>query len=209
MPTKILPYTDVRYLTSVINLYSEIQSVPGHILELGVGGGGNSILFGNLIRLFGDDGTRQYLGFDTFKGYLARDLKIQNYLSKERWLDAEYSLNNVRNLVADHNLSEQCEFFEGDIVESLPTVMNNHRGLRFSPGGCLVALLYVDCNAFKPSEFAMEFLWDRITPGGIIAVDERMQGGESSALLKFSYKVGLQIETSPRMPPMFLRKPKL
>ena len=41
---KYLDIIELSYLYSIFNLYKTVENVPGHIVELGVGAGRNSIL---------------------------------------------------------------------------------------------------------------------------------------------------------------------
>ena len=47
---KYLETLEISYLFSIFSLYKKIEDVPGHIIELGVGAGRNSILLGNLLK---------------------------------------------------------------------------------------------------------------------------------------------------------------
>ena len=50
-----LEKNEFRYILWLDRIYSKIATVPGHIVEVGVARGRNSIIFGNLILLNGDD----------------------------------------------------------------------------------------------------------------------------------------------------------
>lgn len=62
-----------------------LSKIPGHIAEIGVADGRNAIYFAKLIKLHGDESVRQYLGFDSFDGFLPRDLEKNPHLSKDEW----------------------------------------------------------------------------------------------------------------------------
>ena len=49
-----------------------------------------------------------------------------------------------------------------------------------------------DCNAFLPARFSMDFFKQYMTPGGVICIDEKLQGGETEALIGFCKDNGLE-----------------
>ena len=81
---KIIKDIDLEYLLWISNLYLKLKNIPGHIAEVGVGDGRNTVLFGRLIKLHGDQSVRQYIGFDTFDGFLNRDLVRDRHHDKTR-----------------------------------------------------------------------------------------------------------------------------
>ena len=50
---------NLEYLLWITNIYSKIKSIPGHIAEIGVADGRNTILFGRLIKLHRDQTWRK------------------------------------------------------------------------------------------------------------------------------------------------------
>ena len=47
--TKVIKDVDLEYLLWISNLYLKIKYIPGHIAEIGVADGRNTVLFGRLI----------------------------------------------------------------------------------------------------------------------------------------------------------------
>ena len=72
----------LEYYIWIVRLFGQIETTPGHIAEIGVASGNNSLLFGKLIKLYGQNSTRMYFGFDTFEGFNSRDLNENKHLSK-------------------------------------------------------------------------------------------------------------------------------
>ena len=83
--SKIIKDIDLEYLLWISNLYLKIKNIPGHIAEVGVADGRNTVLFGRLIKLHGDQSVRQYIGFDTFTGFTNKDLARDKHLDKASW----------------------------------------------------------------------------------------------------------------------------
>ena len=190
-----LDRSEFRYILWLDRIYQKISTVPGHIVEIGVARGRNSIIFGNLIMLNGDDEVRRYYGFDTFEGYREQDLESSRHLSRDAW---KYTTAKfVRKRLQSASLSRICSIIQGDVKETAPVFLNQGSSDRHQPGHLRVALLYVDCNAYLPSLTAMEDFKDYMSPGGVICIDEKMQGGETRALIDFCKRHNLEFVKDP------------
>jgi len=190
-PSKDISDQDLEYLLWICSLYIRIRNLPGHIAEVGVADGRNAVLFGRLIKQYNDQSVRQYIGFDTFDGYSQRDLLKDGNLYSEAWKNN--SKKGVLERCEINNVEDVIEIFEGDALQTVPQVLKNHRGNKFQKGKGLFALVYIDCNACIPAMESMKNFFDYIVPGGLIVIDEKLQGGESEAILEFAklncYKV--------------------
>jgi hypothetical protein len=184
---KYLDSKEFRYILWLDRIYEKIQNVPGHIVELGVAKGRNSLIFSNLIELNGDSEVRKYYGFDTFSGYTDEDLTESPHLNSNNWKDSSYEYVNERIRIAGY--ADICKLIPGDLKQTLPAFIES--GMPgFNPGHLRVALLYVDCNAYLPAITGMEVLRQYMSPDGVICIDEKLQGGESKALIDFCKKYG-------------------
>ena len=181
---KYLEYPEFRYILWLDRIYQKIVKVPGHIVELGVAYGRNSIIFSNLIKMNGDDMVRKYYGFDTFKGYTEESLSIDKHLGKENWKDN--SKDYVWDKLVRLGHRDICELIEGDIVAKVPEFLENRPNFR-------IALLYVDCNAYLPAIKGMDFFKEYMMPGGVICTDEKYPSAETKALLEFCKKNNLEL----------------
>ncbi|MEQ1861203.1 MAG: class I SAM-dependent methyltransferase [Chthoniobacteraceae bacterium] len=176
-----LDAAEFRYVLWLDRIYAKIAHVPGHVVELGVARGRNSIIFGHLVRMNGDEEVRKYYGFDTFDGYPPDDLAGNPQLRADTWrgIGREF----VEKRVANVGLARQCNFIEGDLKQTVPDFLKAAPNFR-------AALLYVDCNAYQAALAGMEAFREHMTPGGIICIDEKRQGGETKALIEFCQRHG-------------------
>jgi len=85
------------------------------------------VLFGRLIKLHGDQSVRQYIGFDTFDGFLNRDLVRDKHHDKTRW--KSNSRNSVLKRCQDNDVEELVEIFEGDALDVVPKVLKDQTNL--------------------------------------------------------------------------------
>jgi len=185
---RYLDRREFRYILWINAVYQKIRNVPGHIVELGVARGRNSILFANFIEMHGEQYLRKYYGFDTFGGYTDEDLQRDTHLSRSHW--ADLSGDWVRERIKRAGYARTCTLVEGDLMQTLPDFLKQNPKFK-------AALVYVDCNAYRPSLFAMRTLKDYVAPGGIICIDELMQGGETEALIEFCRESGLEYRKDP------------
>lgn len=201
---RYLDKKEFRYILWLDRIYEKIQNVPGHIVELGVAKGRNSLIFSNLIELNGDSEVRKYYGFDTFSGYTADDLKESPHLNSNDWKNSTYDYVAERINAAGY--TDICKLIPGDLKQTLPVFIK--QGMPgFNPNHLRVALLYVDCNAYLPAITGMETLREYMSPGAVICIDEKLQGGESKALIDFCNKYGYKFmkDNSPFSIPAYTR----
>lgn len=207
-PAKDIEDADLEYLLWISSLYLQIKSIPGHIAEVGVAGGRNTVLFGRLIQIHGDSSVRQYVGFDTFNGYNEKDLQRDRHLTQagEHW--KAFSKKGVMERCIDNGVEKEIELFEGDAEHLVPKILTEHKGKKFQPTKARFALVYIDCNAYGVALKSMQAFLPHMVPGSIFAIDEKMQGGESEAMIEFAKVNKLNIE-KPGMNqvPMIIRLP--
>ena len=183
-----LEKSEFLYILWMDRIYEKIREVPGHIVELGVAFGRNSIIFSQLMRLNGEDEVRRYFGFDTFSGYDESDLVANPQLSDVAW--KENSRDRVEQRLAAAGVSHQCELIEGDIKITVKKFADENPNFR-------CALLYVDCNAYEPALVGLEAFLPLMMPNGIICIDEKRQGGETKAILEFARRYGFEVIRDP------------
>jgi hypothetical protein len=184
---KYLDRKEFRYVLWLDRIYSKICHVPGHIVELGVAKGRNSLIFGNLIEMNGDADVRRYFGFDTFDGYTPEDIKSSPFLKSSAWKDTSFKF--VKKRIENAGYTKTCSFREGDLKDTLPKFLEEGAD-GFTPDNLRVALLYIDCNAYSAAIAGMEILKDYMSPGAVICIDEKQQGGETKALIEFCQRHG-------------------
>jgi len=202
--TKVIKDVDLEYLLWISNLYLKIKYIPGHIAEIGVADGRNTVLFGRLIKIHNDQSVRQYIGFDTFDGFTNNDLIRDNHLDKTRWKNN--SRNSVMKRCQDNDVEELVEIFEGDALNLVPKILKDHKGKKFQKGKAKFALLYIDCNTYIPAIKSMENFLPHMMPGGFIVIDEKLQGSETEAILDFARKQNLKVQRfSGNEVPMFIQ----
>jgi hypothetical protein len=177
-----LDESEFTYLFWLYEAFRKIRNVPGHIVEVGVARGRNSIVFGNLIKLRGEGSTRRYFGFDTFSGYTEEDIRSSPHLSGDHWKDNSKAF--VDDRLKRQGLEKICTIIEGDVKETGPEFIAK-KGNMFQANSIAISMLYIDCNAYLPAITSLNLFGEHMSPGGIICIDEKMQGGETKALAEY------------------------
>jgi hypothetical protein len=180
-------------------LFKQVVDLPGCIVECGVFRGSSFFTWSKLMETFvPNDRSRKVFGFDSFSGLTDFDEKDGKMDAKHGKVVGGWSAHAVRNEVLklvditnkDNLISgiERCRLIEGNIKETIPKFVEENPGLRIS-------LLYLDMDLYEPTKVALEYLYDRVVPGGIVAFDEyglMPWEGESVAVEEFMKERGLK-----------------
>lgn len=185
---KYLEKSEFKYVLWLYEIYKRIHEVPGHIVELGVAYGRNTIIFSHLMQMHNEQDIRKYIGFDTFDGYTDQTLATDKQLSSAAWKNI--SIEKIRQRISVAGDFKNYEFIKGDLNETLAEYLKQHPDFR-------AALLYVDCNAYQPALNGMNLMKEFMSPGGIICIDEKRQGGETKALIQFCKENNLRFMKDP------------
>lgn len=139
----------------------EVRDVPGSIVEIGCSVGGTAAVSWKFLDRTGD--RRRYVCIDTFAGFVAEqfqaDLALGNDPGNRHMFDGN-SVNLARWVLAHHGASA-VELVRGDIVTLDPARIP-------SP----IAAALVDVDLAEPVRVALARVWPRLSPGGVIVVDD-------------------------------------
>jgi O-methyltransferase len=149
------------------------SGVPGAFVECGVWRGGSSFLMAELAKRRGETGRTTWM-FDSFEGLpppqdidgpgakaYAEDVENPLYYDNCR---AE--LDEVRAAARELGLEAQTEIVPGWFDQTLGEARE-----RIGP----IALLRIDCDWYDPVLFCLETLYDQVSPGGVLIVDDYYQ----------------------------------
>jgi hypothetical protein len=177
----------------VYELFKKTIDLPGGIIELGVRNGANFFFLSKLLEIFNPsqryDGiaSKHLYGFDTFSGFPAISSED---VSSSSWFDMKVGgvpsdktafFEDFESFKKTSPLSERLHIVEGDVINTIPKFLEDNPGSRFS-------MVYFDMDIYEPTLFALENLWSRVVPGGVLVFDEygfKEFPGESSAVDEF------------------------
>jgi hypothetical protein len=140
------------------------EDVPGAVVEIGCNlGGTTSIAFRMLKRI---NSSKSYSCIDTFEGFVnsqfSHDAQLGTPL-KDRHLFAGNSRRLVKKVLSQHGCAD-VQLIQGDIIKLKDDML---------PGSCSVVL--IDVDLVEPTYAALNKFWPRLSPGGIILVDDCLE----------------------------------
>ena len=187
------------------DLYREIIGLPGHVFEFGVFKGASLIRLATFRQLFETEHSRRIVGFDAFGRFPTEGLSMQ----ADREFIADFERSGGDGLsaetltgVIERKGFQNIELVAGNVFETLPQYLEQHPHTR-------LAFLHLDMDVKEPTTLALELLYDRVVPGGLIVLDDyNAVAGETEAVDQFVAARGLRIEKLPHYNvPAFVRKP--
>jgi O-methyltransferase len=139
------------------------EEVPGDLIETGVWRGGSVILMRGVLAAYADPERRVWV-VDSFRGLPPPDGKWK--------IDARSKLHEVellavsraqveRNFQAYGLLDDRVRFLEGWFEDTLPEAPIEQ-----------LAVLRLDGDMYRSTISVLEALYDRVSPGGFIVVDD-------------------------------------
>lgn len=166
-----------RYLYFLDQIES-IKDIDGDIVECGVSIGHGALLFTLLSEYLGK--LRDYWGFASFEGFPDPTEKDETTPITGRgfWASPpEVVLKVLRDgRLPETLIQERIHLVKGWFQDTLPRYQST------------IALLHLDCDLYQSYRLALETLYDKVTPGGIVLFDEdgdRRWPGATKAIDEF------------------------
>jgi O-methyltransferase len=138
-----------------------LPAVPGSILEIGCSAGRTTIFLNAHMDAIGFE--RPYLCVDTFSGFTAADVALERNergktgsdfagfsINRRRWFEKTMALNGIRR------------------VRAIEADANSFDYSSLGP----VAFCLIDVDLYRPVKSALDGVLSRVSPGGLIAVDD-------------------------------------
>jgi O-methyltransferase len=159
------------------------EGVPGDLMETGVWRGGCVILMRAVLAAFGDSDRCVWVA-DSFRGLPPPDAK---------WpVDAGSRFHRMRDLVIPRAevegnfrryglLDERVRFLEGWFEETMPTAPVER-----------LAVLRLDGDMYGSTMTVLEAMYDRVSPGGFVIIDDFALGGCQRAVMDFRAARGIE-----------------
>ena len=182
-----IPPQQLRRILFFYEIYQQLLTVPGVIMQFGVRWGRELALLESLRTTFEPfNHSRKIIGFDTFDGYAGIDDKDgQHDVMQEGNLATASAYENELDgiLRAREQLSpiphvKKFELIKGNAEETLAAYLadNPHT---------IVSFAHLDMNLYRPTKLCLEMLRDHMPKGSIVLVDEvnlDIMPGETIAL---------------------------
>lgn len=186
-----------------LELFKMTLDVPGDIAELGVFRGLGLMTWANLLEAYCiGDRTKTVYGFDNWKGFLELSKedgreegsveKTVGGFSPEKYYDELVEAIKIFDRDRFVPWKPRVKLVIGSIEESVRDFVEKNPGIRFS-------LIHFDCDLYRPTKIALEYLWPLVSRGGVVLFDEysiKEWPGETKAVDEyFSDKPEVRIKT--------------
>lgn len=153
----------------------ETKDVPGPIVEIGCNLGGTAVIAKQMLNRLGVE--KPYVCIDTFDGFVDEQFATDVALGTPS-SDQNLFSGNSRELVAKIMQRHRCgdvALVQGDVT-TIPDALLPHP--------CSAVLLDVDLT--EPTYVALKRFWPRMSPGGVILVDDCQESSSWKARVGYS-----------------------
>ncbi|AON54533.1 TylF/MycF/NovP-related O-methyltransferase [Herbaspirillum seropedicae] len=186
------------------DLYRNITNLPGDIFELGVYKAASLVRLATFRNLLENNYSRKIVGFDAFGKFPVTNLTLKVDIDFIECFEKAggngLALDDVDSIFKHKNF-DNILLNEGNVFDTLPKYLEKYPATR-------IAFLHLDMDVKEPTTFALNLLYDRVVPGGLIVLDDyNAVAGETDAVDEFLKKHHLKIEkTTHYSVPSFIRK---
>lgn len=197
--------TRINKLLVHYELYKSIKNIPGHIFELGVYKGTSLIRFATFRDAVENSFSRKIIGFDTFGKFPTKDVTLEEDISFIEKFEKEggdgLSDIELESIMKSKNF-QNIQLVKGNVFDTIPRYLSENPETRLS-------ILHLDMDVKEPTKFALDILYDRIVPGGLIILDDyNAVSGATLSVDAFLNKHHLKIQKLPFYHvPSYIRKP--
>lgn len=201
-------YSDPSRLNKALahyELYKSIVNLPGHVFELGVYKGASLIRLATFRSTLEHESSRKIVGFDAFGQFPTRGLNEKSDIDFIKGFSDDggdgLQEDELSAILARKQFTN-IELLQGNVLDTLPEYLEKRPETR-------LAFLHLDMDVKEPTAFALEQLYDRVVPGGLIVFDDyNAVAGETEAVDEFIAIKKVRLEKLPFYKvPAFIRKP--
>lgn len=199
------PPSRLNKMLAHYELYKMIQELPGAIFELGVYKGASLTRFATFRNSLENDEARKIVGFDAFGKFPTDSLELDD--DKAFIEDFENAGGDGLDIeeiqmILDGKRFSNVSLVKGNVLATLDCYLKENPETR-------IALLHLDMDVKEPTAYALNRLFDRIVPNGLVVVDDyNSVAGASDAVDDFVASKGLTLQKLPFYNvPAFIRKP--
>jgi len=197
--------TRLNKMLAHYELYKMIANLPGDVFELGVYKGASLLRLATFRNSLENDHSRKIVGFDAFGKFPTKNLSMSedsDFITHFESVGGDGLDRNELEQLIDAKGFRNLELCAGNVFDTLPEYLNENPQTR-------VAFLHLDMDVREPTTFALESLWDRVVPGGLVVLDDYSAvAGETDAVDEFLKHKRVTIEKLPfYYVPAFVRKP--
>ncbi len=163
---------------------TDVAEVPGSILEVGCAWGRTTVFLNRHIDSLGLG--VDYYAIDTFSGFTSRDLESEHELGRDSLYYSVFRGNSKARFdrTMRRNGVKRVTSFQADA-----TTFDYEK---ISP----FRMVLIDVDLHRPVLLALDAIYDLVSPGGVIVIDDCKQGGiwegAYGAFMEFTKTKGLE-----------------
>jgi hypothetical protein len=199
-------FSDISRINKILahfEIYKMIVDKPGDVIELGVYKGVSLTRLLTYRNSLESDVSRKIVGFDTFGVFPRENLTLRedrDFVDNFEEMGGKGLTLEEARFIYNRKGFQNFDLVAGDVFKTIPEYIEKNPHLRIS-------LLHLDMDVQEPTEFALNMLYSRIVPGGLIVVDDyNVVAGATEVIDRFVRKNNLKLEKLPFGPnPSFIR----
>ncbi|MBU2549595.1 MAG: TylF/MycF family methyltransferase [Proteobacteria bacterium] len=175
-------------------LYRLALDRPGAVVECGVFKGASLVRWAKFRALLSNGHAQKIIGFDTFDEFPETGFE-QDAELRRRFIQAagsrSISTDQLRTVLDRHGLNQNIDLVAGDIARTVPGYLESNPQLKIS-------LLVVDVDLYEATWAALDGLYDRVVPGGVVVLDDYGAfAGANAAIDRFLEDRGVDLRKFP------------
>ena len=148
-------------------IFKKTKTVSGDFVECGVFKGTSLARFGLMRELMGSKNTSKIIAFDVFSDVFPNTKYKEDKVIRKNWIkNAGASSISKKQMteVFRQQGTKNFELIAGDITKTLPNYIKKNPQLKIS-------LLNIDIDFVESTFCSLEYLYPRVSKGGIILLD--------------------------------------
>ena len=185
--------SDVSRIDKIIchyEIFKKTVDIPGSIVECGVFKGLSLIRFLNFRDLL-DSKSKTVYGFDIFGKFPKQIIKRDNKfaLLHDSKIGVGLNIKKLNNYLKIKKF-KNFKLIKGQIEKTLPEILDKKIIKKIS-------FLHLDLDVYEPTKFSLESLYNKVSKGGIILIDDysRVHGATKATNEFLKRNSKLKIET--------------
>lgn len=171
--TAYIGHMSLSRVLGIYELYKQTLGVAGHVGEIGTYKGASFFLFAKLVKIFEGESLTQVHGFDWFQGTGDDDIEV-----KIEQGGYKHDYQNILDMIEKQGFKNSAFIHKMDVIKELKGFLEENKHLQFK-------LFFMDAGSHKVVKAALPLIWERLTPGGIIILDQynhELSPGETLAV---------------------------
>lgn len=195
--TSYIGHMSLSRVLGLYELYKKTLGVSGHIGEIGTYKGASFFLFAKLVKIFEGESLTQVHGFDWFEGTGTDDIEMK--ISSDGY---KHDYEKIVELNKKQGFENLAFIHKVDVITELKGFLNDNKHMQFK-------LFFMDAGTHKVVKAALPLIWERLTPGGILILDQynhELSPGETLAVREILPNAKIKILPNIWMPSGYIIK---